>query len=386
MDTKIPEPSRFIEHAGGVASYFGFRPLRQVNPELFKKHVGRSLPTFSSAANLCAHCVKPRDTEPVLAYYASPCVTQSPHAPSLRNLGEFSLHITGAGHSLGEVIVIKTAAAILHEWGTPLSRVRINTFGDRDSRERFNRELALFVRRRFAGHEEGVSEEERAHLLSSPSSIYNSKSGIVHAALCDAPRPVHFLSERSRTHFKEILEQLEHIDLPYELDDTLGGDEREPRVVFLFDTEGDSASGKLYGGVGGRYDDYVSRLSGRRENSTVHASIFFAKEGMTRSAFSDFSATTPKLYFIQLGLRAKLRGLSVIDTLRRAHMPVAQSFDTNHLGTQLAAAQRLSVPFVLIMGEREARDGTVIVRRLCDSSQTIVGIGDLHKRLRALRI
>ena len=376
--------TRFLEQAGDIASYYGFRPLREIDPALFKTHVGRAPLSFNNAAIMGAQCISAKQREPILAYYASSAPSHLPsHIPS-REAGEFCLQVSGASASISEVIVLTAIVAILDEFGVPVLRVRVNAFGDRDSRERFGRELTAFVRRRFAHEDAEINEEERLLILAHPASIYRSSLTVVRDMLAEAPRPVHFLSERSRLHFKGLLEELEQVGLPYELDDALWGDERELRITFSLDLP--DGSEMVFASSGGRYDDYVARLAGRRENATVHASIYFRKKGIARSAYGSAACTRPKLYFIQLGNRAKLQGLAVVDVLRRAHIPVAQSFDASQLTPQLSAAQNCGVSYALIMGQREALDGTVIVRSLRNNSQNIITLGLLPKYLRTLRV
>jgi histidyl-tRNA synthetase len=88
---------------------------------------------------------------------------------------------------------------------------------------------------------------------------------------------------------------------------------------------------------------------------------------------------------VQLGLRAKLEGLAVVDLLRAAQIPILQSFDSAKLSPQLTAAKEAGVSHLIIMGAREALDRTVLVRAMNDSSQTIVGLNELPRFLKTLR-
>ena len=195
---------------------------------------------------------------------------------------------------------------------------------------------------------------------------------------------MNFLSEKSRLHFKEVLELSEKLALPYEFDDLLMGDEREPRLLFAFDLEGQDAT--VLGSTGGRYDDHFRTLPPRREVAGVSASIFFRKKGLSAENFKLPAPTqAAAVYFIQLGLRAKIEGLNVVDALRRAQIPVLQSFDSAKLTPQLSAARAAGVSHLLIMGQREALDGTILVRAMNDSHQTIVGLTDLPRYLKTLR-
>jgi histidyl-tRNA synthetase len=195
---------------------------------------------------------------------------------------------------------------------------------------------------------------------------------------------MNFLSEKSRVHFKDVLEHIERLGFPYELDDLLVGDERDPRLVFELDLVTPDAT--VLTAVGGRYDDYLRKITNKKEGSMVAASIFFRNNGIARAHFAPTSsARMPKVYFVQLGLRAKLEGLAVVDMLRSAGVPVSQSFDAKSLAPQLETAKAQGVSHLLIMGQREALDGTVIVRSANNSSQTIVQLDALPRFLRSIK-
>lgn len=199
---------------------------------------------------------------------------------------------------------------------------------------------------------------------------------------------MNFLSERSRAHFREVLEHIERLGLPYELDDLLVGDEREQCTVFALDLAEVDAT--IVGGVGGRFDDYIRKQSGKKESAAVHASIFFQKAGADRKDFTCALPAgrqgVPKVYFVQLGNRAKLQGLAVVDMLRAASVPVSQSFDAKSLAPQLASAKELGVSTLLIMGQREALDGTLIIRSTQNSSQQIIAVTALPRFLKHLKV
>ena len=93
----------------------------------------------------------------------------------------------------------------------------------------------------------------------------------------------------------------------------------------------------------------------------------------------------PKIYFIQLGGEAKLKSLNVIEILRKAHIPTAQSLSKDSLGSQLANAERLAIPYALIFGQKEALDNSVIVRDMGSRSQDTVKLSKLLDYLKELK-
>ena len=390
--SSVLSPATFIQHASDVSSFYGFRPIREFERGAYKALAEATTPrgapavarvrgihSFDSAAQVCAASMSEL-SGPILAYYASPAPSYLPASYSLKDTGEFGLQAVGAGDSLGEVVLIKTIFAILSEWGATPLRIRINALGDKDSKARFERELSTYLRK----HSHEFDEPCRQQIVQNPCATYTCQSDTCKEILADGPRAVNFLSEKSRSHFREVLEHIEKLDFPYELDDLLVGDAREPRIMFAIDLAEPDAT--VFGSMGGRHDEFVRRLANKKDAATVSAGIYFRKKGAERGSFiAQNPSPAPKVYFVQLGLRAKLQGLAVVYMLRQAQVPVSQSFDAKSLGTQLDSARRMGVSHLLIMGQREALDGTIILRSTQNSSQTTVSMAALPKLLRTLR-
>ncbi len=383
-------PASFLKHAGEVAASYGFKPLREVEkslaPELKKGSKGVS--NFLSASTIAVQAASTKGSEPVLTYWASSnpshlhaAVDQELERQAVvGGVGEFTLQIVGVSEATAEAVLLKAIATILADWGAPVLRVRLNALGDRDSKVRFEREVAAYVRK----HAQQLGEECRNKITHEPLAPYFCETELCRGVVESGPRPMSFLSEKSRAHFKEVLEHLDKVSLPYEFDDLLLGDEREQRVMVSFDLEHQDPT--IIGAWGGRYDDFLRRLNPRKEQGGVAASIYFRKKGLTPSHFNfQISSRSPSVYFIQLGVRAKLEGLLVADALRRARVPVLQSFDSSRLSHQLSQAREAGVSHLIIMGEREALDRTVLIRATDDNSQHIVPLLELPRFLKNLK-
>jgi histidyl-tRNA synthetase len=382
-------PASFLKHASDVATFYGFTPMRLVEKSFAKTpekiaHLGlektRGLYSFASSAALGGTYATLHPQEPLLSFYATPSPSFLPRSFAGEESGEFGLQVIGTGESVGEIVLLKTLSMILSEWGSPVSRIRINAQGDKDSQNRFARELSLHVRK----HMGSLSSECTHTPVQDPLSVFRCVRETCMSVAFDAPHPVHFLSEKSRSHFRMVLEHLEKLGLPYEIDDTLLGDEKMPHLTFALDLEDTDAT--VFGAYGGRFDEFFRREARRKDMNGVGASIFFRKKGAARSHWGAVPAPKkPKIYFAQLGLRAKLQGLSVVDMFREAKVPVLQTFDSSRLGMQLSQAQAGGVSHLIIMGQREALDGTVIVRTMRNSSQVILPVKEIPRFLKTLR-
>jgi histidyl-tRNA synthetase len=138
---------------------------------------------------------------------------------------------------------------------------------------------------------------------------------------------------------------------------------------------------------GGRYDYLAKRLGSKKDIPAVGASI-----GVDRVLLSpNFKATAPrivkkpKIYFIQLGFEAKLKSLEIIEVLRNARIPVTHSLNKDSLSMQLAIAEKQQIPYALIFGQKEALDGTVIVRDMVTRSQETVKLANLAEYIKKVK-
>ncbi len=374
-------PVSFLRHCADVASFYGFVPLREIEYGMPARRGRGGFHSFTTSVEACAlHITTTKRTDPILTFYANTTPTHVPAGINPRDVGEFGMHVVGANESLGEIVLLKTMFSIMQEWGMRVSTVRMNALGDKDSKARFERELSTYLRRHFS---ELCPACQKA-TNNNPLEVYTCTTGVCRDLLLDGPRAMNFLSEKSRSHFREVLEYVESIGLPYAVDDLLVGDEREPRIVFALELAEEDAT--VVAGIGGRYDEYVRRILNRKDSAMVSGSFFFRKKGVTKQNSAVVpKQQPPKIYFVQLGSRAKLQGLTVIDMLRAAQVPVAQSFDSHSLAPQLQCAREQGVKHLLIMGQREALDGTVIVRSMQNSSQQIVPLQTLPRFLKTLK-
>ncbi len=160
------------------------------------------------------------------------------------------------------------------------------------------------------------------------------------------------------------------------------------RTVFEVIEQGGAEDGSpLTLAAGGRYDYLGKQLGSKKDVPAVGISM-----GVDRIVASSWYKKLsprilkkPKVYFIQLGADAKLKSLNVIEILRKAHIPMAQSLSKDNLGAQLAIAEKVQVPYALIFGQKEALENSVIVRDMSNRSQETVKLDKLIEYLKEVK-
>lgn len=424
-----------FEKAQEVAIYYGFKPIELPileNEEVFTRGVGtgtdivdKEMYTLKTKGG--DHlAMRPEGTagvmrayiehgmqslpQPVSLYYYGPFFRHdNPQRGRFREFRQFGLEMLGTSKSVTDAIIIRTIFTILEESGFKNLSVNINSIGDKECRPRYLKELAVYYRK----YMEGLCAHCRERLKENPLRLLDCSNPKCAPFKEKAPDSIAYLCGDCKSHFKEVLEYLEEMNIRYNINKSLArGLNYYTRTVFEifedFSLEKDEKNGKeslkkgegkseeqkkiqalepLALAGGGRYD-YLGRiLGGKKDVPAVGGSI-----GIDRVVMSPVGKPLnpriikkPKICFIQLGFEAKLKSLSVIEILRKARIPITQSLSKDSLTAQLGTAENLEVPYSIIFGQKEALDDTAIVRNMQTRSQDTVEIEKLADYLKELK-
>ena len=379
-------PRDFFKRASDVAGYYGFQPAETALQKYGQRHVKLKNADRSAMAEKCLSPIS-KLPEPIFLFY----VNEHPRSSFEKgedDQAELNLEILGTGKSVAEAILLKTALSIFEENGIPDVNVSINGIGDRDCLARFSRELSFYYRR----HVNDLPTSCRTQFAKDVFRLLVCEHDRCRELRIDAPRPMNFLTEASRIHFREVLEYLEGLGVPYRVSDSLvGPKDQYSKIVFEIRRRNADAAQELDDSSevieepellasGGRYDDLARRAASRKEASGVGISILFPRRALRRLTVKD--TRRPAAYFVHIGFEAKLKSLLVLDLLRKAHIPVQQALHHDQLAGQMGSAEKLGIPYLLIMGQKEALEGTIIVRDMETRAQETVPVGRLSAYLR----
>ena len=387
----------FIKKASYVASYYGFRPLeiafkkkkggknklRIRNDEVIKKTDSFSNELADIIKSYVSHNPMTPE-EPILLYRNR--IIEQPRNKNNKKIIRFGLSVLGIEKSVAEALILKTALAILDDIGLKENCVHINSIGDRDSATSFTRELQSYLRK----HINEMPAQYREMLKRNTFQAFEYLRRKKHPAHKEIPRSMEFLSDKSRKHLREVLEYLEAVDVPYEINNELiGNKDCYSQTLFEIRNAETDENVDYHDDIlvrGGRCDEIANQLF--RLNVPVVGIMFeYSQRGINTSILKQkIINRKPKIYFIQLGARAKLHSLQIIEMLRKSGVPISQSLSSDALSTQLEIAKNKKIPYVAIMGQRETLDGTVIVRDLKTQSQNTISIASLPDYIKKIKI
>lgn len=307
-----------------------------------------------------------------LWYFGSFFRYEKPQAGRYRQFNQWGLEVLGSEESIIDAQVIIMTYRLLAELGLDV-KVRINSIGTKDTRREYIAELVSYFKQ-FRGK---LSDVDKKRLVKNPLRLLDSKEEGMDELKLDAPQIVDWLDENSKQHFMKVLEYLDEMDIPYEMDPFLvrGLDYYNKTVfeVVLANDTGDRAQNAL--GGGGRYDGLVQALGGRDENpGAMGAAIGIERVvlAMKEAKIKLQKRRDVSVFFCQLGDAARRKGLVIFEQFRQEGVPVAEAFGKGSLKAQLELANKQKAKLALILGQKEVLDGTIIVRDMESGAQEIV--------------
>jgi len=400
----------FFEKAQEVAVYYGFKPIETPMLEqetIFTTGIGEgtdiidkemySLKTKGgdqlalrpehTAPLMRAYIEHGMQTmpQPVMFYQYGPVFRHdNPQKGRYRQFYQFDLDALGSEKSIMDALVIKVGMSILEEAGAENLSIDINSIGDKECRNGYIKELVNYYKKNLSS----LPAIDRERLKTNPLRILDSKDPKTKEINDQAPDAISFLCPTCKKHFKEVLEYLEEMGINYNINKNLvRGLSYYTRTVFEVIENNKEDEAPITIASGGRYDYLAKQIGSKKDVPAVGFSVGVDRVvGSTwYKKLSPRIIKKPKIYFIQLGSEAKLKSLNIIDVLRKAHVPIMQSLSKDSLGSQLAVAERLNIPYAIIFGVKEALENSVIVRDMSNRSQNTVKINKLLEYLKEIK-
>lgn len=313
------------------------------------------------------------ESDPVLMY----CESTNKAGKTVAGEKNIQLQIIGTPKSIAEALLIKTTVCILQEEGYKDIGVEINNVGGKESLPNFIRELNNYYKK----HINDMDSDCRQLFKEGSHALVACGATLKNEIKQNSPSPLNYLNENNRSHFKEVIEYLDVEGIPYDVNkDILGNPNYSTNTVF---TIVDKKTGHVLA-TGSRYNQLAKKAGHKKDLPGIGVTIKLSKAKQVPSSRLPKLNNT-KFFFIQIGSQAKFKSLQVLDMLRKAKIPVQQVITRDKITNQIAKSKYLKSPYVLIMGQKEAIENSVLVRDVQSHSQTAVKIENLIDYLNNLK-
>lgn len=408
--------NRLREKAEKLASYYGYgridTPMLETT-RLFKRSIGeatdiveKEMYTFTDLSGESV-TLRPEGTagvirayiehgmmtipQPVKFFYIGPMFRhENPQSGRLRQHYQFGLEVVGEASAAVDAEIIFLTHLFYRELSIE-TVIHINSIGVPDSRREYVKQLVAYFKR----HRKSLSPDDQRRLIKNPLRLLDSKAEGMAELIEEAPQIVDWLDDESKTHFMKVLEYLDAMGVPYVLEPTLvrGLDYYTKTVFEVYPTVNTEEEGKLPKALcgGGRYDGLVETLGGREATPGIGMALGLERViiELKRQGKEPPQSVRPKVFLAQIGEAAKQKAFGLMEDFRKEKMAMAQLFAKDSLKSQLEAADKIGVRYVLILGQKEVLEGTILIRDMTGGVQETISfdkvIPELKKRLKDLR-
>lgn len=323
-------------------------------------------------------------SQPVKFYWWGPLFRhERPQSGRFRQFYQFGLETIGDQNPVLDAEIILITYKILSDIGFRNLEVQVNSIGCPECKPGFRDALLDY----YSPKQQRLCRDCKRRLKKNPLRLLDCKQSRCKNISAEAPQIVDFLCEECHNHFKSVLEYLDELEIPYNLNPTLvRGLDYYTKTVFEVWPGGDEGFMTALAG-GGRYDGLIEML-GEKETPAVGVGMGIERiiaKIKEKNIALPLKRDKPDVYLAQLGELAKKKSLKLFSSLIDHGFTVTSSFQKDSIKSQLRQADKRGVKLTIIYGQKEAVDQTVLLRDMETGIQEIVDINkitdEIKKRL-----
>jgi len=208
-----------------------------------------------------------------------------------------------------------------------------------------------------------------------PLRVLDCKVPACRDAMSDAPAILDFLCPECKEHFNTVKATLGNLEIPYQVDKNLvRGLDYYTRTTFEIQTGSLGAQSAVAGG--GRYDGLVKSLGGPDHPATGFA-IGLDRLAEIISAKSDDLLQHPEIFIAAIGSQSRTAALEWACRLGIEGIKTEINLTDRSLKSQMKRADRLGAAHVIIVGENELKQGSVVMRNMLTKDQISIPVQGL---------
>lgn len=309
--------------------------------------------------------------QPVKLWYFGPAFRyERPQAGRYRIHNQFGLEVIGDSDPLTDASVILLAFQTLKKIGLNQGLLlEINSIGCPACRGKMKKKIVEYFQN-FLGD---LCNDCNRRFVENPLRIFDCKEIKCQKIISQAPQLIDLLCDACKNHFKAVLENLDTLQIPYNLNPRLvRGLDYYSRTVFEIYVEGVEGD-NLAILAGGRYDGLIELFGGDPTPAVGWAAgaeriinVIKNKEiAVTEEKMSD-------ICLIHVGEKAKKLSLSLLAKLSDANLNVTNILGKESLKAQLRAGSKMGAKICLILGQRECIDKSIIFKDMESGTQETI--------------
>ena len=300
-------------------------------------------------------------TQPVKLYYNGTMYRyERPQSGRDRELTQFGVEVLGSNDPAIDAEVISVAVNIFKLLGLKGVKVKINSLGDMESRNRYRQALIDY----FKPHIQDLCEDCQERLMKNPLRILDCKVDSDNELLLNAPSMLDYLNEDSMNRFLDVQNYLDVLDIDYVVDPKIvRGLDYYCHTVFEIEATVKDFGANNVIAAGGRYDTLVSNLDGPETPGIGFACglgrlmMALDKEEINLPIRTDLDA-----FVLYVNETEKEYAMALTQDLRLNGFRVDTEYMNRSLKGQFKQADRYNAKFLIILNGEDLVGGEIQVK------------------------
>ncbi len=279
---------------------------------------------------------------------------------------EFGFEVFGTFSHLAEAQVMGAVWYLLIGLGVEGVTLEINMIGEEDCQKTYQGVLADYLKQKKFSLCDACNEE----IGKRPFNVLRCPNEDCMEVVLEAPTILDYLDQSTHKHFTNVLEALDELQVPYQLNPYYVGSEGASRTNFVVKYKNKDTM--VVVGEGAYHDALLGQFTSKPATSFGFSgnvqTLFEAMEAASIEIVQEYST---EVFLVPLGELAAKKSLRLFQDLLAAHVSVYDHFGDAGVKNQLKQAEVYKAPIALIMGQKEAMDEMVILRDVKSGMQEV---------------
>jgi histidyl-tRNA synthetase len=315
-------------------------------------------------------------------YYIAPMFRQeNPQAGRLRQFHQFGAEAIGSVSPMLDVEMIEMVYDILISLGLSDLKVKINSLGIPESREKYKKKLRDYLKDK----KNKLSEDSRKRYDKNILRIFDSKVESDQEILKNAPLLIDHLDDESMQDFEVVKELLKAAGIPFEVDARLvRGLDYYTRTTFEIESGKVGSQNALCGG--GRYDLLIEQLGGA---PTPGVGFAAGIERILLACENEKALNIPEdkldLYIVRIDKELTSVVYEIGVSSRRADISADFDYLERSVKAQMREANKLNARYVLFVGGDEYQKGQANLKNMGTGEQQLIILAEKNTLVKILK-
>ena len=299
-------------------------------------------------------------------YYIGPLFRRErPQKGRQRQFHQFGIEAFGSNFAEQDAEIIALAWHLLaHFRLTNKIDLQVNSIGTSECRAGYRDALKQFLKPHF----DELSEISKRRFNTNPLRILDSKNKKEQTILKNGPRISDYYTKDDKEHFNEVKTYLKAMNIPFTINSRLvRGLDYYTKTVFEITSNELGSQDALLGG--GRYDSLVETLGGKPTPGIGFAAGIERILLLINEENFKEHKPVPDIYLICLEKKGIPVSLNIAKILRLKGLNIVSDPLRRSMKAQMRDANKLRARYVLILGESELKENTIIFKNLESGKQ-----------------